>query len=352
MGLTVLSVAYPLAPVSPDCVGGAEQVLSQIDDALVRAGHCSLVVACDGSRVAGRLLAVSRETGSLEGPAIAAAHARHRRVIAAALGRWQVDVVHMHGVDFPHYLPRTAAPVLVTLHLPLSFYPPEVLRPGRGIWVNCVSQSQHAGCRPHAQLLPPIENGVADHFFVSGHAKRNFALVLARICPEKGVHLAIAAAQRAGVPLLIAGEVFSYPEHQEYFEAEIRPRLDRWRRFIGPIGLARKRRLLAAAHCLLVPSLVPETSSLAAREALASGTAVIGFSRGALAEVVEHGRTGFLVNNEREMADAITRAPTIIPSECRRFARRFSLQTMTSKYIETYRALCRPANSSASRGAA
>jgi glycosyltransferase involved in cell wall biosynthesis len=197
-------------------------------------------------------------------------------------------------------------------------------------------------------LLPPIENGVADHFFTPRHAKRDFALVLARICPEKGVHLAIAAAKRANVPLLIAGEVFSYPEHQAYFEQEVRPRLDRWRRFIGPIGLARKRRLLAAARCLLVPSLVPETSSLAAREALASGTAVIGFPRGALLEVLEHGRTGFLVNDEREMAKAITRAPTVVTTECRRSARRFSLQKMTSKYIETYRALCRSATYAAS----
>ena len=91
------------------------------------------------------------------------------------------------------------------------------------------------------------------------------------------------------------------------------PRLDRRRRFLGPLGFARKRRLLAAARCLLVPSLARETASLVAMEALACGTPVIAFPNGALAEVVEDGRTGFLVENTREMAAAIAacRRPSI-----------------------------------------
>ena len=68
---------------------------------------------------------------------------------------------------------------------------------------------------------------------MSRHAKRRFALLLARICPEKGVHLAMDAAKRAGIPLLIAGEMFPYTAHHRYFAEEVEPRLDRWRRFIG-----------------------------------------------------------------------------------------------------------------------
>src|SRR5437868_15054987 len=100
MALTVLSVAYPFAPVSPDSVGGAEQVLGQIDHALVRGGHRSIVIACEGSRVAGTLVPVPRETGILQGRTIEEAQARHHRAIMAALERWPVDVVHLHGVDF------------------------------------------------------------------------------------------------------------------------------------------------------------------------------------------------------------------------------------------------------------
>ncbi len=67
-------------------------------------------------------------------------------------------------------------------------------------------------------------NGVA--LAAARHAKRPFALTLGRICPEKGVHLAIEAAKRAGIPLLIAGEVFPYEAHRRYFAEEVQPRLD------------------------------------------------------------------------------------------------------------------------------
>jgi hypothetical protein len=340
MRLTILSVAYPLAPVGPDAVGGAEQVLSQLDQALVRAGQGSVVVACEGSAVAGTLVAVPRSTGPLDADAVVRAHERQRRAILFALTRWPVDVVHMHGVDFHAYLPPAGIPVLATLHLPVNWYPR--LPPDRPqTWLNCVSARQHASCAPHAQLLPPIENGVAP----AGphqHAKRNFALMLARICPEKGVHLAIEAARRADMPLLIAGEVFGYEAHERYFAQEVLPRLDARRRFIGPVGLARKRRLLAAARCLLAPSLVPETSSLAAREAIAAGTPVVAFGSGALADTVEHGRTGFLVADVAQMAEAMARVADIDPAACRAAAStRFPLARMIDEYFAVYRRLAR-----------
>src|SRR5690606_1063450 len=132
--------------------------------------------------------------------------------------------------------------------------------------------------------LPPIENGVPVEALGARVRKRGFALALGRICPEKGYHLALEAAHRAGLPLLLAGAVFRYAAHERYFREEIAPRLDSLRRFIGAVPLGRKRRLLAAARCVVVPSLVPETSSLVAMEALASGTPVVAFPVGALAD--------------------------------------------------------------------
>jgi glycosyltransferase involved in cell wall biosynthesis len=134
--------------------------------------------------------------------------------------------------------------------------------------------------------------------------------------------------------------VFPYPEHQRYFAEEIAPRLDAKRRFIGPVGFARKRRLLTAARCVLIPSLVDETSSLVAREAAACGTPVVAFPRGALPESVEHGRTGFLVRDVAEVADAIRRAPEIDAAVCRATAReRFPIQRMVAGYFEAYASL-------------
>jgi glycosyltransferase involved in cell wall biosynthesis len=339
--LTVLSVAYPLAPVSRDAVGGAEQVLAQLDAALTEAGHRSLVVACAGSRVRGTLVATPLREGPLDEAARAEAHAAHRAAIRSALGRWPVDVIHLHGIDFHAYLPPPGVPVLVTLHLPLAWYPPEALRPRRpATWLHAVSAAQRQDAPEDLALLPDIPNGVPLEAFAGRHARRGFALALGRICPEKGFHVALDAARRAGVGLLLGGQVYRYETHEHYFRTEIAPRLDRWRRFLGPVGFARKRRLLAAARCLLVPSLVAETGSLVAMEALASGTPVIAFANGALADVVEHGVTGFLVQDEAQMADAILAAGTIEPAACRAAARaRFSSTATIAAYLRTYHAL-------------
>jgi glycosyltransferase involved in cell wall biosynthesis len=342
MGLTILSVAYPLAPVGPDAVGGAEQVLFQLDRTLVRAGHRSIVIATEDSRVAGHLLAVPRTPAPFDAMAVSAARERHRRAILAALRRWPLDLVHCHGVDCHAYLPPPGVPVLVSLHLPIPWYAPEVLRSNRpDTWLQCVSKRQHDGCAALPNLLPPIENGV-EVPPLRPHARRNYALMLSRICPEKGTHLAIEAAKLADVPLLIAGAAFPYEAHQRYFAAEVQPRLDNRRRFLGAVGSGRKRRLLAGARCLLVPSLAPETSSLVAREALALGAPVVAFPSGALADIVEDGRTGFLVRDVADMAAAIRRTDEIAPEHCRAVARqRFSLERMTRDYLALYERLSR-----------
>ena len=338
MSLTVLSVAYPFAPVGPDAVGGSEQILTHIDRALVAAGHTSLVIACEGSRAAGELVPVPRFSKPIQPEDMVRACRRHLRTIERVLRERPVDLIHMQGLDFYTYMPDSGPPVLVSLHLPISWYPEGTIEPERPhTWVHCVSESQRRDAPANTRMVAPIHNGVPVEELTARHAKRPFALVLARVCPEKGIHLAIDAAKEAGVPLLIAGEVFPYEAHERYFAEEIEPRLDGTCRFLGPVGFARKRRLLTAARCLLVPSLVPETSSLVAREAIACGTPVVAFDRGALSETVEQGRTGFLVYDVAGMAEAIGRTGEIDPAACRAAAReRFSLETMTNSYISVY----------------
>jgi glycosyltransferase involved in cell wall biosynthesis len=342
MSLTVLSVAFPLATVGPDAVGGAEQVLAMLDDALVDAGHRSIVIAREGSHVRGTLVATPAEPGTVDAAAWARAHEAHRAAIHAALERWPIDVVHMHGVDFASYLPPEGPPVLATLHLPVSWYPPEVFQPTRPhTYLQCVSADQLARCPPSRALVGHVASGVrVEHLRLVRMKKARFALALGRICPEKGYHLAIDAAEAAGIPLLLAGQVHRHPEHLAYFESEILPRLGHKVRFIGPVGLARKARLLAAARCLLVPSLVPETSSLVAMEALACGTPVVAFRSGAVTEILEPGRTGFLVDSVAEMTDAIGAAALIDPELCRQAAqRRCSSRRAMASYLALYQQL-------------
>lgn len=329
MKLSVLSVAYPLAPVRPDSTGGAEQVLGAIDRGLTARGHESIVVACAGSSVTGTLVETPRVEGLLDSAARAEAQRHTRAAIEYAMARWSIDVIHMHGVDFYACLPPVPMPVMATLHLPPSWYPPEVF--DLDVHLNCVSRNQQDAC-PKPVLC--IENGV--EIKPARVSRRGFALAMGRVCPEKGFHLALDAAAEAGVPLLLAGQVYRYPEHEQYFAEEIQPRLNgSTRRFIGAIAGVRKRRLLTAARCLLIPSLAPETSSLVAMEAIACGTPVIAFPAGALGEIVEHGRSGFLVKNAREMAEAIALAPRLRLAPSRRFA----AQTMVAKYLDRYETL-------------
>lgn len=341
MRLTVLNVAYPFAPVGPDATGGAEQVLTAIDAALPDAGHRSVVVACEGSQTRGDLLSVPVTCGAIDDLARGRAHAAYQRAIELALRRWPVDVIHLHGIDFDAYLPPPGPPVLVTLHLPIDWYSAIGLRTSRPrTWFNCVSATQHREATGVANLLEPIANGVPIEAFQIRHAKRRFGLVLARICPEKGIHLALNAAKHAGLPLLVAGEIFNYPEHRRYFDEEVRPRLDRWRRYLGPVGFRRKRRLIGAAQFLVVPSLVAETGSLVACEALAAGTPVVAMARGVLPDLVQQGHTGFLVHDETDMAAAMQAAPRIDPELCRQTARdRFSLDRMIAGYVADYQRL-------------
>ncbi|HEY3360222.1 MAG TPA: glycosyltransferase family 4 protein [Polyangia bacterium] len=340
MSLTVLSVAYTLAPVGPGAVGGAEQVLTMLDEELAGRGHRSVVVAATGSRAAGRLVPTPRPAGVLDDAARARAIAHTRAAIARALARFPVDVVHLHGLDFPAVLPPAGPPAVVTLHLPPAWYPAGALAPrAPTTHLVCVSAAQRRACPP-GTAARVIANGVRLERFRLRRRKLGYAVALGRICPEKGFHLALDAAARAGVPLVLAGQVFPYPEHERYFARQIAPRLGPAARFVGPVGPAQRRRLLAGARCLVAPSLAPETSSLVAMEALASGTPVVASGAGALPEIVDDGRTGFIVEGVEAIAAAVSAAGALDPAACRRAAEeRFDAARMLDDYLDLYRAV-------------
>jgi glycosyltransferase involved in cell wall biosynthesis len=338
----ILNIAFAFATVSHGAVGGAEQILGHIDRALSASGHDSLVVAASDSQICGTLFGTPAAPEHVNKDYYRFRYTEHKRAIAEALSSGPVDLVHMHGFDFYEFIPDSDVPVLATLHLPPAWYKDWIFHVQRlHFHLNCVSNSQRQAI-PHAKLLAAtIPNGVNIPRLVHLPIhERSGAVMLGRICPEKGIHTGIAAARRAGIPITIAGRVFGYSEHREYFEKQVRPTLNDRTRFVGSIGLREKTELLRRAKCLLVASSVPETSSLVSMEALACGTPVIAMNAGALPEIVEHGKTGFIVSSEDEMAEAIRHVEEIDPAVCRQTAvERFSADRMCRQYISLYERL-------------
>ena len=362
----VLSVAFPYAQVGEAAVGGAEVILSSLEAALPELGFASVVVANSFSRPRGRLYPVPVPSGEITDEVRRNVEAAVQEQIDRALDENPVSLVHLHGLDFVQYRFPDHLPVIVTLHLPPSWYPATVWALPNTYHFVCVSDTERQAC-PAAlhDRMTVIENGVPLPETGVLRTTGRYALLMARICAEKNLHTGLDAARLAGIPGILAGETFPYASHQRYFSEQIQPRLtaagkghaDRQKgeaqaeiRFLGSVTGAAKARLLARAACLLLPSLAPETSSLVAMEALAAGVPVIAMASGAIPEIVQDGVTGFLVDPAlgsgpdaaRAMADAIARLPTLDRRTCRAVAEeRFGLHRMLQRYGSLYFELAR-----------
>jgi glycosyltransferase involved in cell wall biosynthesis len=186
-----------------------------------------------------------------------------------------------------------------------------------------------------------IPNFVDCEFFefrdhVSGDAPLVF---LSRVEEIKGTHLAIEMAKRAGCNLVIAGNRVNDPSGERYWNDFITPHLDdRQIRYVGPIDDKQKNKLLGGAAALLVPIQWGEPFGIVFVEALACGTPIISYPKGALREIVSHGVQGFLVESVEEGVDAIHRINTISRTACReRAEEKFSAQVVTKQYERLYK---------------
>jgi len=346
--LNILYIAYSLLPVSNESCGGAEQVLCTLEREMNRGGHRTTVAACSGSRAAGELLATGSPAAQPD--CLEERQAEHHAAILDFISSRRrngepLDLIHDHSGAFWPLAHKIDVPVLATLHLPRSYYPPDAFQDlPANVWLNCVSQSQFETCCDIPNVVGAVGNGVDLELFKPALSEREgYLLWMGRICEEKGPHVALDVAAMAGLPLVLVGKVYPFSYHQNYYEREILPRLEKLAgqvRHFSRASIQDKIGLLQRAHAVLIPSAVEETSSLVAMEAMACGTPVIAFRRGALAEIIQEENTGFLVNSTEEMAEMVKRAREIDPSQCRRYAERFhSAKRMSNQYESHYQRL-------------
>ena len=301
-----------------------------------RRGHDTAVAACVGSRVAGRLIAtgeVPRERDAFE-----ERDREHQQAIQELLQTEAFDLVHDKSGSF--FANReTTKPLLASVHLPRSFYANvawEALP--NHIRLNCVSAAQAKTFRDVPNVCGWVRNGIEIDRFPFRSAKDNYLLWLGRICEEKAPHLAIEVARRTGRRLVLAGQVYPFRYHEDYFARAVAPNIGKDVTFIDSPGFEQKVELLANASALLIPSMVDETSSLVAMEAMACGTPVLAFRRGALPEIVDDEFTGFIVDDVASMAEAVGRVKDIQPADCRDYVEQhFSAERMASDYEALYR---------------
>jgi glycosyltransferase involved in cell wall biosynthesis len=294
------------------------------------------VLARSGSNVAGKLYPIHVPEGPITEAVRSRVHADYQTTLRALVREQNVDIVHYHGVDCEAYL-VAEQPTVVTLHLARMDYTTPLLARA-GIQFVCVSRHQ---ARAFTSLRARvIRNGVDLQRFRPASTRGDYFASLGRICPEKGFEMALRAAREQGLDFVLAGRVFPYAGHVAYFEQCIAPLLSDTRRFVGALAGAEKVRLIAEARAVLITSRVPETSSLAAIEALACGTPVIAFASGNLPSLLAPGRTGLLVDDERELGAAMSRASELDRAACRAEAEATCGVDLTiARYLELYREL-------------
>jgi len=349
--LHILYIAYPLLTVSDESAGGAEQVLWALERELARRGVCTTVATSAGSRIAGELFATGDPCTRPDD--YERRNQEHQEAIIAFVRQrghagQPFDLVHDMSGSFWGRAAELDMPVLATLHLPRSFYPLQYFQEVPvNVSFNCVSHSQARSFSDLERLIGVVPNGIAlDRFepehetnHNGNHGRRQGLLWLGRICEEKAPHLALEIAALAGLPITLAGQIYPFSYHQQYFEKEVDPRLQQMPNatLVTSPTFEQKRKLLREAQALLITSLAKETSSLVAMEAAASGTPVIAFRHGALPEIAREGVTGFLADDVEGASAACQRITSIDRETCQQHARvNFSSAVMADGYAAVY----------------
>jgi glycosyltransferase involved in cell wall biosynthesis len=329
--------------VPPRHYGPWELFASLLTEGLVQRGVDVTLFATGDSQTSAKLVSVmGRGYAEVADTNVKVWESLH---ISEALERaGEFDLLH-NSFD---YLPLTysalvATPMLTTIHgfSSESILPVYQKYNGRTHYVAVSDADRH----PTLDYLATIHHGIDTDAFALHALPGTYLLFFGRICEEKGTAEAIAVARRVGRPLVMAGIIAD----QKYFDEQVAPHIDGTAvRYLGPVGPADRKQVLGKAYALLHLIAFDEPFGFSVVESMASGTPVIAFQRGSMAELVRHGENGFLVQNADEAVDALAHVGDLDRRAVHRDAlARFSRDRMVDEYLEAYhRILGGPSQSS------
>jgi glycosyltransferase involved in cell wall biosynthesis len=337
--MRIAQVAPLTEAVPPKLYGGTERVVHWLTEELVALGHDVTLFASGDSHTSARLDAMWPKALRLDG-AVRDPNALHMVMLERVRRKCddeEFDILHFHLDYYPFSLfSRQPTPFLTTLHgrLDLPEHQP-VFNAFSSIPVISISNAQRRPV-PQARWLRTIHHGLPKDLLTPRPVRPDYLAVLGRIAPEKGVDRAIKIAIRCGIPLKIAAKIDR--ADQDYFDEFIRPMMDHpLVEYIGEISDREKPDFLSGALGLLLPIDWPEPFGLVMIEAMACGTPVIAYNRGSVAEIVEDGLTGFIVEDEISAVAAVDRLATLDRRTIRaEFEARFTARRMALDYLDAY----------------
>ena len=356
--MKIAHIAPPWISIPPKNYGGTETVLYNLIEEQVAQGHDVTLFAAGDATTSAKLISFFPRS-LLESGVPWQGHLKayyHLHKAVEYIKDHDFDVVHTHlssSADmylFP-LMSHLAVPHVMTLH---SHFPFDRVQSWTGDaddyyiqeWASkvpmvVISNQAHANTTLPLNIVGVVHNGLPLHQFrATTRQPEHYAVWLGRFVPEKGAHLAVEAAQKAGIPIILAGTIDKHVEESvNYFEHVMKPLIDNQQvKYIGPVDMAQKLDLLSRARCMLNPIQWEEPFGMVMIEAMAVGCPVIAFRRGAAPEIVAHGTSGFLVQNIDEMVQAIAhlsklnRAHVIAHVE-----QSFTARIMAKKYVRVYK---------------
>jgi len=326
-----------LAPISwrvpPRHYGPWEWVTSLLTEGLVARGVDVTLFATGDSETAAKLRAVCPHPYS-EDPKLDPKVWECLHISEVFEHADEFDLIHNHFDFLPlSYSRLVRTPLLTTIH---GFSSPKILPVYRKYnhHAHYVAIS-NADRNPDLDYIATIYHGIpiADYPFCDD--PDDYLLFLGRIHPDKGTHEAIKVAQHAGMPLVIAGIV----QDKKYFQEQVAPYVNGVQiRYIGPVGMPEKGRLLGHARALLHMINFDEPFGLSVVEAMAAGTPVIAIDRGSMSELIRDGETGFLVANSEDAVESMRGIDGIDRRKCRTWVEKhFTQARMVEDYLKVYK---------------